>query len=1091
MDPPVPAETFKRLLKREQAARKEAEKLLEAKSLELYDANSRLRALADGLDQRVRERTAELERERNNALSTTAALRASEKRFNDIAEIVGEYFWEIDPHFRFLELTAQAASVFGYPREKLMGQTLFDFMDEAEAKRLRGILEDYFQNGRPFRNILVKTLHREGHSVWQRLGGAPVFDDSDTLVRYRGAGLDVTSAEHSKSSLEVLAMALEHASEGFAITNAEGRFTYLNPAHVRIYGYSDEKELLGQPWSLLYRPSEVERLGGLIGRDLAATGAFSGEAEGLRKDGSVFPEIFSLQVLPDNGLLCMCRDDTERRRVLTNLQTQNSMRSALLDNIRTGILFEDSQAKTILTNPVICHLFAFDPEDETLRSLDCLGFFKRAQHRIADGALFFQRIHELIEQRKRVTKLEWPMLDGQFLSFDYFPVSVGKDFRGHLWSFRNITEEKAHQAILEQARASAEAGARAKSVFLANMSHEIRTPLNGIIGMNRFLMREPLTENQQEFARSVDTSAVSLLHIIDDILDFSKIEAGRIEIDAVDFYLPDVLDAVDDLLQIRADSKDIAFYLICPPTVPRWLHGDPTRLRQILLNLTSNAVKFTEKGHVCLRVKTIRSSQLGPTLEFVIEDSGIGMEAETVRRLFQPFDQGDSSISRRFGGTGLGLAISRNLADLMNGYIKVSSRPGAGSTFRVNLPFSLAQQPGEEAPLFARRSVQAVLSGGDPLQQEAIAALLEAEGLPLARTATHQAGKEAALSGSGEAAVLWILLASREESRPDWADSLAPSRLPPHVHPVWINGHHGKLPRHEVVPVIQGPTTRSTLLRRLIEILGENGADPLGDRPSAEAPESVSLRDFRILLCEDNYINQEVGRIMLENLGAAVDLADDGRAALRQVAHETYDLILMDIRMPGMDGIEASIRMRANGLQTPIIALTADAMKGDRERFLSAGMNAYLSKPLMEKDLVQSLIAIFPDLSAASPTPATMSSPETNTVFDAKILLHMLGGDTEIARSLLSEFVAQTKELLAQAEHHLRDGDLTQAASVFHRISGSAFSMHAQELAQAALDLERQLKNNPTTDWGDALLRIRAAEQRLLTLLAKVEDPFT
>lgn len=953
----TPQEVYERLLKRERTARKEAEKLLEGKSLELWEANRELQELAESLDLRVQERTNELEAERNRALASAIALRASEKRFNDIAEIVGEYFWEMDPEFKFLSVTAQAAIVFGYTREELVGKSIFDFMDDSEADRLRGILQDHFDSGRPFRNVQLKSRHKDEHSIWQRIGGAPLYDDGGILLRYRGAGLDITEEAKSKSTLEILGVALEHATEGFAITDANGFFTYLNPAHVSIYNYKDASELLGKPWTVLYKPEEAKRLQAEIGDNLKISGSFSAEAEGLRKDGSLFPEVFSLKVLPDGGLLCVCRD---------------------------------------------------------------------------------------------------------------------------------ITDEKEQQAVLVQAQADAEQGAMAKSVFLANMSHEIRTPLNGIIGMNRILMREPLTEAQQDYANSVDSSAVFLLHIIDDILDFSKIEAGRLEVDSVDFFLPDVVDEVVKILQVRASTKKIDFHLICELNVARWVRGDPSRLRQILLNLAGNAIKFTEEGYVSIRVEAVHSQTEAPALKFIVEDTGIGMEPVIMDRIFSPFDQGDSSISRRFGGTGLGLPITRNLVELI-GTIDVSSTPGKGSRFEVSLPLPPVKTPPKEyPPAFAGLPIKALLSGGSALEQEALASLLAFEGLSVERTDDIDEGRELAKSYAVDETLLWMLLPSPRGLPQEHSPFSDGSDTDLRVRPIRMTAEGSGLRNHPFsdLPLIKLPVSRQKLIRQILAAADIAHGDHRSHEESDPQSNSTLLKGMRILLVEDNHINQEVGRITLENLGASVHVADDGYTALSQTEQTTFDLILMDIRMPGIDGMETCMRMRANGLTTKIVALTADAMKGDRERILSAGMNGYLSKPVLEETLVQQIINLFPDQFKSlksSPDSITETSIEI-LAFDT--LAKAIGGNAAIAWSLLNDFVKQTGELLDLTEQHLQEGDLAKASSVFHRLSGSAFSVQAKELGTIAQKFELacnedRIRSLPKVP--EPMKHIRSAFERLVS----------
>jgi two-component system sensor histidine kinase/response regulator len=1068
METPKP-EVLQRILQKERAARKEAEKILEGKSRELYEANQRLQGLARELEERVRERTTELEEERNYAVSTAQSLRASEKRYNDIAAVVGEYFWEMDLDLRFTDLTAQASRVFGYSRSELLGKSFLDFMEEEEADQLRKRLRTLFEDNHSFTRILVRIIRKDGEIGWHRLGGAPVFDDQGALTGYRGAGLDVTEEEQVKSNLEVLALAMEHASEGLAITDAEGRFTYLNQAHVGIYGYENVEELIGKHWSLLYTDDEAARLNTEIGRQFEETGSFAGEAEGLRKDGSVFPEIFSLQPLPNGGLLCICRDDTERRRVFMELQTQNSLRAALLDNIQTGILYDDARSQSTLLNLNLYRLFSVDEGDETLRKLDCVGFFERIKHRFKDSREFMEEVRHLLDKKVTSTNREALLRDGRFLAFDYIPVLVGNEFRGHLWAFRDISETKNQQRVLEEARHAAELGTMAKSAFLANMSHEIRTPLNGIIGMNRLLMKEPLNDNQLDYSRAVDHSARSLLGIIDDILDFSKIEAGRLEIEVVKFSLPEALDRVYETLRPRAMAKDIKVTLIHDPLAPEWVKGDPSRLRQVLINLLGNAVKFTDKGHVCMRVKTLAQSDDTARIEFSIEDTGIGIDEESISQIFQPFGQAEMSIARRFGGTGLGLAISRNLVDLMNGDILVESQVGEGSIFRVILPFDLPEGSVREHRPFEDAALTLVVTARDVHHVEALSAMLRMEG---AKTLLTSSVREAAgaVSGIGtEEKVIWIILDEMLESSDRAELSAISEGLPESAEVLLVlqpAAAQADLPSDRI-HVLQRPIMRWKLVRRVAELAGLE--DPF-EKATAELSDPIDQLDLSsmdILFAEDNTINQKVGRISLERMGASVDIASNGLEVLEMLGMRQYDLIFMDIRMPEMDGLEACRRIRRMGLDIPIIALTADAMKGDRERFLAAGMNAYLSKPLMDDQLANVMRDLFPRL-AHKEEPIPSGQVSEGTVLEIPTLLRVLGNDKDMAKLLLDEFQEQSTELIERGASRIDEGDLDGACSVFHQLAGSANSIQALQLADRCLALERQLKKG---DPGEAVLR--------------------
>ena len=479
-------------------------------------------------------------------------------------------------------------------------------------------------------------------------------------------------------------------------------------------------------------------------------------------------------------------------------------------------------------------------------------------------------------------------------------------------------------AELRQASARAEESSRSKSAFLATVSHEVRTPMNGIIGVAELLRDTGLEPGQREYVEIIERSGHSLLGIINDILDFSKLEAGRLEIDALDLDLLEQIEHVLAVVAHKADAKRLVLGTVIAPDVPRRVVGDAGRLNQILVNLLGNAVKFTEKGRVVLRVS--RADQAGTRLRFEVQDTGIGMAPPTLDRLFQPFTQADASTTRRFGGTGLGLAISRSLAGVLGGSLTARSTLGAGSTFRLDLPLPPATDAVPTItclpPLPAGRAL--ILAPTDAAG-ELVAEQLAAWGLSCDPTT------DAARVDGDHAVVVGYDL-----------DPALVAALP---HRVGVR--HCALVRAPLTP-----------LRFFRDLTGSTAVD-LADRAlarqtmTAAAPAGLD-RQRHILLVEDNPINQRVAEKMLARLGYRVDTANNGVEATERMARSRYDVVLMDCQMPEMDGYEATQRIRAMEqriARTPIVAVTANAMAADRERCLAAGMDDFLSKPLTLKGL--------------------------------------------------------------------------------------------------------------------------------------------
>jgi PAS domain S-box-containing protein len=891
---------------------------------------------------------------------------------------------------------------------------------------------------------------------------------------------------------------IEQAPLGVALIDSiTGRIVEANEHYAGMAGRVRE-QLTSMSWTEYTHPDDLqEQLDNMARLNAGEISGYQMNKRYVRQDGSLI--WISLTVAPvtveageNPRHLAMTEDITERKDAEERLR-------CITDSAYDAILMMDPLGAITYWNPAAEQILGYRAEEVLGKNLHELMAPERYLDEYRAAFSEFQRTghgngigktRDLFAKRKNGQEIAVAVsLSAVFLKGEWHAVGI----------LRDITPQRELEEHLHTAKQAADSANAAKSEFLANMSHEIRTPMHGMLGMAGLLLDTELNDEQRRYAEAIRNGGEYLLSLLNDTLDLLKIEAGKLQLESLDFDLHLLLEDFAALPALRAQEKGLEFICAAAPDVPENLYGDPGRLRQILTNLATNAVKFTDRGEISVQAGLLAETDSEVVIRFSVRDTGIGIAPEKRDLLFHKFTQADASTSRRYGGTGLGLAISKELTELMGGEIGVTGTEGVGSEFWFTV--RMGKGGGQEYRLTQPaeiRGTHILIVDDNATNRAVLTALLTAMGLRVEATADGPSALDA-LRGAGNsgdpfrAAILDMQMPGVDGlqlGKMIKNDKMLKDTILVLLTSLDHREDAGELQKSGFAAYLKKPVRRSDLFKCLSGLLAA-AAQPVAPSVAWPSISEMHLGQVRILLVEDNVVNQKVATVMLTKMGILVDAVTNGAEALKALETTPYDLVLMDVQMPEMDGFETTreIRNPDSGVPNkdiPVIAVTAHAMSGDRERCLQAGMNDYITKPISSQQLFKVISKWLPGEPAApeAGTSIQRNEPEPK-VFDRAAVLARLMGDEELVQMLMESFLEDTPGLIEALRQSLAAGDASGAEHYAHSIKGASANLAADKLRRVAFEMEEALKNGRLDAARDRMTELESQFERLKEVVNK------
>jgi two-component system, sensor histidine kinase and response regulator len=969
-----------------------------------------------------------------------------------------------------------------------------------DQARLSAAFEQHICDGTAY-DVQMRMQTATGEWRWFRARGAVERDELGRLTSFAGSLIDIHEERLAQEELRQVRARFERAihgtQDGLWEWNIVKDTLWMSPRYCELLGYG-EGELAETPNGIARRihPEDIPRIGAVTDAHFDRDAPYDVEVRMRTRDGSYrwFRIRGSVERDPSGRPLTLSgstQDITPQKAAeAARIEAEQRLERAIRGS-SDGFFEYDVAAKRMWYSPRVREMLGYSP-DEPFPAL-LADLMQPEDRAIADEAVrrhFEENAPHDVVYRLPTKHGEWRWFRARGRC-ERDASGAPTRFSG---SMQDITTQREAQAALVAAKEAAAAANRAKSEFLANMSHEIRTPMNGVLGMTELLLDTTLEPVQREFAETIRTSATSLLGILNDILDFSKIEAGKLEVEQVEMDVRECVEDVGTMMAVQAAAKNLELIVNVDPAIPDLVLGDPHRLRQILTNLAGNAVKFTQQGEIVIEALAVAVQGGRVLLHFEVRDSGAGMSEEVLGRLFQPFVQADASTTRHYGGTGLGLSIVKRLVELMGGQVGVASQPGKGSTFTFTLP----------CPLVEGAVSSAAAGAIEPRERRVLVVDDNQTNQRVLRGQLRPAGYTVETVGSAEDALRELVRSAREGSHFDVviADDQMPgcdgAQLAKRVRSTPELGEtqlimltsldrHGNVRRLQEIGFAGYLTkpVRGRELRACIErVLELDASAPatlaarMVTRGSLAAEKPATRYRGRVLVVEDNAVNQQVTRRFLERLGCEVEVAENGQRAVEYCARTRFDLVLMDVQMPVMDGLAATREIRRQETpdrRAPIIALTASAMTDELERCVAAGMDGLLTKPLEPVRLGEILDRHGLGGGGGGVTAAMPLLRPAGQAIDLARLRTIVGDDDDFVQELCQTFLASSGRIVDELRRALASDDRALLGTLAHKLKGGSNSVCAQRVGDLAAVLERSASGRPAAELAELVEQIGAA----------------